>query len=1442
MKKLLFFSFLFISFYSQAQWNPTGAKTRFVPGIGLGTSDTTLYSNVGSHFIDSNIVVMHLDSALYYKGKGWFRAIGSGGGGGATLTLGNGLLGTSYNGSAAVTAKVDTATISTKANVTALLTGYAAGASVVKYTDTAAMLSSRPNLTYVTANLATKLDKSDSVLANRITADRVFVNASLALKLNISDTATMLSTHPNTTLVNSQLALKLDKSDSTIANRVTAERTFVNAALALKVNYTDTASMLSTHPNTTLVNSLNALNVKYTDTASMLSTHPNTTLLNSSLALKQNTLTLTTTGTTGASTLVGSTLNIPNYATGGGGISLSSLSALNPILYNNTTGVFSADTNRTVSAIATGGSLLKVRDSVYGVLNASKFNITDTALVGGTNYYNKVTVDGKLGLEVNYTDTSSMLGNYTRTANYGITKTGQAFGVDTSALSTKANVVALLTGYTAGALVVKYTDTAAMLSSRPNLTYVTANLATKQNTLTLTTTGTSGAATLVGATLNIPQYAGGGGTTTNALTLGNGLNTGSFNGSAAVTATVDTLLITTKNWHKKGIDSVANVASIANALKFNITDTALVGGTNYYNKTYIDANLALKGTVSSVATNTGSGITGGTITTTGTIAADTTTVLATKARLTASLIGYAANALVMKYTDTASALGNYTRTANYGITKTGQAFGVDTAAMSTKANVVALLTGYTAGALVVKYTDTASMLSSRPNLTYVTANLATKLNVTDSVLANRITADRVFVNAALPLKVNVSDTATMLSGYKTFYPRVAISLTTTGTSGAATYNNGTGVLNIPSYAGGGGTTTNALTLGSGLTGTSFNGSAAVTATVDTAAFKIATKTDIKDDYTSIVQSTDSTYFTIVSKSGLQVDTVRLRYTTLTGGGGGGSAADMSVAQVTRSTTYANTASYVDLTFDVNNLVNATGDINHSTSTNTNRFVIGTTGVYSVTINGTIAPTVGGTNNTDIELQLFKNGASAITNSYVYAENSSADLEQFSRTMYVSLTAGDYFTVQSKYLLAASTLQNAQVAVAKMSGTTGATGATGPAGSVAFTNTQGISAAGSTQGTATLLTTKLNDISTVATGTGVRLPPATVSDYISVINHGANPLLIYPATGETVEGLAANVPLTLLEGQSYDAGVATAGAWVGINVNVYDDENNSLNIGLHTSQPAVPISGNRIFSKNIGGRAMVSATGPSGVDYPFQPHTGKSKVAQWQPIGNATTTPIADGILAPTNLTTVTARNVATTNILTRMKRLGFVSAATAGAVTGSYFLAGAQQYTIGDGAGLGGFHYIERFGISDAAAVSGARAFIGWRSVVTAPTNVDPAAGTNQFGLAQISGDNTQWYIVYGGSAAQTAIALGTSLGAPTLTNTAFEISFFAPPNSNNTVKYTVTNLGTNVIVSGTLTGTAGTALPSSTTLLAPCTWRTNNATALAVGIDISSIYIETDQ
>ena len=65
--------------------------------------------------------------------------------------------------------------------------------------------------------------------------------------------------------------------------------------------------------------------------------------LQSALNAKQNNITLTTTGSSGASTLIGATLNIPTYTLAGlGGISLTSLSSTaTGLTYTDTTGVFS---------------------------------------------------------------------------------------------------------------------------------------------------------------------------------------------------------------------------------------------------------------------------------------------------------------------------------------------------------------------------------------------------------------------------------------------------------------------------------------------------------------------------------------------------------------------------------------------------------------------------------------------------------------------------------------------------------------------------------------------------------------------------------------------------------------------------------------------------------------------------------------------------------------------------------------------------------------------------------------------------------------------------------------------------------------------------------------------------------------------------------------------
>ena len=120
-------------------------------------------------------------------------------------------------------------------------------------------------------------------------------------------------------------------------------------------------------------------------------------------------------------------------------------------------------------------------------------------------------------------------------------------------------------------------------------------LNTKQGTLALTTTGTSGAATLIGTTLNIPQYSGGGGSTTwgsitgtlsNQTDLQTALD-GKVDENAAITASTKTKI----TYDAKGL-----VTAGADATTADIADST--------NKRYVtDAQLVVVGNTS--GTNTG---------------------------------------------------------------------------------------------------------------------------------------------------------------------------------------------------------------------------------------------------------------------------------------------------------------------------------------------------------------------------------------------------------------------------------------------------------------------------------------------------------------------------------------------------------------------------------------------------------------------------------------------------------------------------------------------------------------------------------------------------------------------------------------------------------------------------------------------------------------------
>ena len=265
----------------------------------------------------------------------------------------------------------------------------------------------------------------------------------------------------------------------------------------------------------------------------------------------------------------------------------------------------------------------------------------------------------------------------------------------------------------------------------------------------------------------------------------------------------------------------------------------------------------------------------------------------------------------------------------------------------------------------------------------------------------------------------------------------------------------------------------------------------------------------------------------------------------------------------------------------------------------------------------------------------------------------------------------------------------------------------------------------------------------------------------------------------------------------------------------------------------------IFAKRFGpsgSRVMPAAVGPSGMDYTLQPSIWRQKISRWNPPGNSTSVPGIDGFGTFTAGGTATSRNVAVTNSLTRAKRLAYVSATTAGSYGGHYL--NQAQFTVGNGSNVGGFFYSCRFGISDAVIQAVARTFVGLSSNTAAPTNVDPATLTNSVGIGHKEND-TNLFIYYGGSAAQTRIDLGANF--PVNLTELYDITLWSPPNANSVIYYYVERIGTSFTASGTLSGTPGTTTPANTTLLAHRAWRNNNTAAAAVALDISSVYTETD-
>lgn len=74
------------------------------------------------------------------------------------------------------------------------------------------------------------------------------------------------------------------------------------------------------------------------------------------------------------------------------------------------------------------------------------------------------------------------------------------------------------------------------------------------------------------------------------------------------------------------------------------------------------------------------------------------------------------------------------------------------------------------------------------------------------------------------------------------------------------------------------------------------------------------------------------------------------------------------------------------------------------------------------------------------------------------------------------------------------------------------------------------ATGTTQADAFVLIANITTFGTVASGTGALLPSATGKSPYFVFNNGANALLVYPASGQTLNASSANTAFSVTAGK------------------------------------------------------------------------------------------------------------------------------------------------------------------------------------------------------------------------------------------------------------------------------------------------------------------------
>jgi len=414
-------------------------------------------------------------------------------------------------------------------------------------------------------------------------------------------------------------------------------------------------------------------------------------------------------------------------------------------------------------------------------------------------------------------------------------------------------------------------------------------------TYELNVNGTASATTFIGALTGNASTATSAGSVTNTLTIGTGLSGTSFNGSAAVTVAIDSTVATltgTQTLTNKTLTSPVlggTTISAAGNIVFKPSTNILEIQGDGSTVGQIQLNCPVNTHGQKIASQPHAASATNTLTLPGgttignsdaVLVSDTGTQTLTNKTLSAAVLtgtltaggGVGTNGQVLQSTVTGvqwatvsgGGAGTTTNALTIGTGLSGTSFNGSAAVTVAIDSTVATLTG---SQTLTNKTLTTPIISSISNTGTLTLPTAT------DTLVGRATTDTL---------TNKTLSSAVLTGTLTAGGGV-------GTNGQVLQSTVTGVQWATVSGGAAGTTTNALTIGTGLSGTSFNGSAAVTVAIDsTVATLTGAQTLTNKSLTSPIVTGTLTAGGGVGANGqvLQSTGTGVQWATASGGSGG----------------------------------------------------------------------------------------------------------------------------------------------------------------------------------------------------------------------------------------------------------------------------------------------------------------------------------------------------------------------------------------------------------------------------------------------------------------------------------------------------------------------------------------------------------------------------